>query len=87
MGMTPVRAVVYATGLAFILSFLDRSSLVTPKRIWDALALGAMGALSVIPVTGGRRPDRRHHDTHRPGPKLANIIVETSPGGTLPLTA
>ena len=30
MGMTPFRAVVYATGLAFVLSFLDRSSWMTP---------------------------------------------------------
>ncbi len=50
LGFTPFRAVVYATVLAFLLSFLERSSWITPKRLWDALGAGATGALSVIPV-------------------------------------
>jgi TRAP transporter 4TM/12TM fusion protein len=50
LGYTPFRAVVYATVLAFLLSFLERRSWMTPRRIWSALAQGATGALSVIPV-------------------------------------
>jgi TRAP transporter 4TM/12TM fusion protein len=50
LGYTPFRAVVYATALAFLLSFLERRSWMTPRRIWSALAQGATGALSVIPV-------------------------------------
>ncbi len=37
LGYTPFRAVVYATALAFLLSFLDRSSWITPSGRWDAL--------------------------------------------------
>jgi TRAP transporter 4TM/12TM fusion protein len=50
LDMTPFRAVVYATALAFVLSFLDRKHWLTTKRAWEALAAGATGALSVIPV-------------------------------------
>ncbi|SNS89171.1 TRAP transporter, 4TM/12TM fusion protein [Geodermatophilus pulveris] len=50
LGYTPFRSVVYATVLAFLLSFLERRSWITPRRFWDALAAGATGALSVIPV-------------------------------------
>ncbi|WP_448609483.1 TRAP transporter permease [Geodermatophilus sp. URMC 60] len=50
LGFTPFRAVVYATVLAFLLSFLERRSWITPRRLWEALAQGATGALSVIPV-------------------------------------
>jgi TRAP-type uncharacterized transport system fused permease subunit len=50
LGLTPFRAVVYATVLAFLLSFLERRSWITPRRMWEALAQGATGALSVIPV-------------------------------------
>lgn len=50
LGYTPFRAVVYATILAFVLSFLDRQHWITPKKIWQSLSTGATGALSVIPV-------------------------------------
>ena len=86
LGMTPFRAVVYATGLAFILSFLDRQSWLTPKRIWDALALGAMGALSVIPVMAAAGLIVGIMTLTGLGLKLANIIVDFA-GGSLLLTA
>lgn len=86
MGMTPFRAVVYATGLAFILSFLDRQSWLTPKRIYDALALGAMGALSVIPVMAAAGLIVGIMTLTGLGLKLANIIVDFA-GGSLLLTA
>ncbi len=86
MGMTPFRAVVYATGLAFILSFLDRQSWLTPRRIWDALALGAMGALSVIPVMAAAGLIVGIMTLTGLGLKLANIIVDFA-GGSLLLTA
>ena len=47
LGMTPFRAVTYATILAFALSFLDRKNALTPKRSFEALA---QGSLSVLPV-------------------------------------
>ncbi|HSO16027.1 MAG TPA: TRAP transporter fused permease subunit [Arthrobacter sp.] len=86
MGMTPFRAVVFATGLAFVLSFLDRQSWLTPKRIWDALATGAMGALSVIPVMAAAGLIVGIMTLTGLGLKLANIIVDFA-GGSLLLTA
>ena len=45
------RAVVYATALAFLLSFLDRSRRMTPRRAFDALGKGATGVLPVAATT------------------------------------
>ena len=76
MGLTPFRAVVYATGLAFVLSFLDRSSWMTPRRIVEALAAGATGALSVIPVMAAAGIIVGVMTLTGLGLKLANIIVD-----------
>ncbi|AUI51462.1 TRAP transporter permease [Arthrobacter crystallopoietes] len=86
LGMTPFRAVVYATMLAFVLSFFDRESWMTPKRIWDALATGATGALSVIPVMAAAGLIVGVMTLTGLGLKLANIIVDFA-GGSLFLTA
>ncbi|WP_081416451.1 TRAP transporter permease [Arthrobacter castelli] len=86
MGMTPFRAVVFATVLAFLLSFLEKQSWMTPKRIWDALANGAMGALSVIPVMAAAGLIVGVMTLTGLGLKLANIIVMVA-GGSLILTA
>ncbi|EMY34164.1 TRAP transporter, 4TM/12TM fusion protein [Arthrobacter crystallopoietes BAB-32] len=86
LGMTPFRAVVYATALAFVLSFFDRESWMTPKRIWDALATGATGALSVIPVMAAAGLIVGVMTLTGLGLKLANIIVDFA-GGSLFLTA
>ncbi|RZU32301.1 TRAP transporter permease [Blastococcus saxobsidens] len=45
------KAVVYATALAFLLSFLDRRRRMTPPRVFDALAKGAAGVLPVAATT------------------------------------
>lgn len=47
LGQSPFRAVVYATLLAFVLSFLDKRNRLTPLRAGQALAQGAMGVLPV----------------------------------------
>ncbi|WP_081746753.1 TRAP transporter fused permease subunit [Arthrobacter sp. H5] len=86
LGMTPFRAVVFATILAFVLSFLDRQSWMTPRRIWDALATGASGALSVIPVMAAAGLIVGVMTLTGLGLKLANIIVDFA-GGSLLLTA
>ncbi|MFC7545624.1 TRAP transporter permease [Plantactinospora sp. GCM10030261] len=44
------RAVVYATALAFALSFLDRRGWLTPRRLLAALAAGVRGVLPVTAV-------------------------------------
>jgi TRAP-type uncharacterized transport system fused permease subunit len=86
LGMTPFRAVVYATALAFLLSFLDRSCWMGPRRCFEALGTGATGALSVIPVMAAAGIIVGVMTLTGLGLKLANIIVMVA-GGNLFLTA
>ena len=51
VGQSAFKAVVYATLLAFLLSFLDRSRAMTPRRLFAALAKGATGVLPVAATT------------------------------------
>lgn len=46
-GYTPFKAVVYATAIAFLLSFLRRDTAMGPRKTWDALRSGSVGTLSV----------------------------------------
>jgi TRAP transporter 4TM/12TM fusion protein len=48
LGLSALRAVVYATGLAVALSFLDPANRIGPRRLVEALAAGARGALTVV---------------------------------------
>lgn len=50
VGMSATRAVVYATALAFLLSFLDHRFRLTPRRLFDALSAGVRGVLPVVAV-------------------------------------
>ena len=47
LGQSAFKAVVYATVLAFLLSFLDKRHRMTPPRVFAALAKGASGVLPV----------------------------------------
>jgi len=86
IGLTPFRAVVYATVLAFALSFLDRQSWMTPRRLAEALGSGATGALTVIPVMAAAGMIVGVLTLTGLGIKLANIILSVS-GGNLVATA
>jgi TRAP transporter 4TM/12TM fusion protein len=86
LGYTPFRAVVYATALAFALSFLDREHWITPKRAWHALSQGAVGALSVIPVMAVAGIIVGVMTLTGLALRLAGIIVDLA-GGNLALTA
>ncbi|MFE9646406.1 TRAP transporter permease [Streptomyces sp. NPDC006365] len=48
MGLPPFRAVVYATALQFLLSFLDPKHRMTPRRLYAALAEGSKSVLPVV---------------------------------------
>lgn len=50
MDISAVRAVVYATAVQIVLSYLDREHRLTPARIYRALATGVRGVLSVAAV-------------------------------------
>ena len=86
LGYTPFRAVVYATALAFVLSFLDRSHWLTPQRVWHSLSQGATGALSVIPVMAVAGIIVGIMTLTGLALRLAGIIVDLA-GGSLVLTA
>ena len=86
LGYTPFRAVVYATALAFVLSFLDREHWITPKRIWHSLSQGATGALSVIPVMAVAGIIVGVMTLTGLALRLAGIVVDLA-GGSLVLTA
>ena len=86
LGYTPFRAVVYATVLAFLLSFLDRSHWITPLRAWHALSQGAVGALSVIAVMAVAGIIVGVMTLTGLALRLAGIVVDLA-GGSLALTA
>ena len=86
LGYTPFRAVVYATALAFLLSFLDRRHWITPKRALMALREGAIGALSVIPVMAVAGIIVGVMTLTGLALRLAGIIVDLA-GGSLVFTA
>jgi TRAP-type uncharacterized transport system fused permease subunit len=50
VGVSATRAVVYATALAFVLSFLDHRGRLTPRRLFTALSSGVRGVLPVVAV-------------------------------------
>lgn len=50
IGMSATRSVIYATLLAFALSFLDSRYRLTPRRVFDALSAGVRGVLPVVAV-------------------------------------
>ncbi|ODQ86876.1 C4-dicarboxylate ABC transporter permease [Mycolicibacterium flavescens] len=50
MGMSATRAVVYATAVQIVLSYLDSEHRLTPARLYSALATGVRGVLSVAAV-------------------------------------
>jgi TRAP transporter 4TM/12TM fusion protein len=51
MGMTPFRAVLWATLLAVAVSFLHRETALGPRRLADALDSGARATLGVVATT------------------------------------
>ena len=50
LGVSATRAVVYATALAVLLSFLDPHARLTPARLYGALSAGVRGVLPVVAV-------------------------------------
>ena len=60
IGLSPFRAVLYATMLAFLLSFLDKEHRMTPVKVGEALAAG-----SARRCCRWRRPARRPGSSSR----------------------
>ena len=85
-GLSPFRAVLYATLLAFFMSFLDRRDRMTPKRVWDALVTGARGVLPIAATTAAAGIIVAVVSLTGLGLELSSLIVDAA-GGSLALTA
>jgi TRAP transporter 4TM/12TM fusion protein len=85
-GVSPFRAVVYATVLAFLLSFLDRDQRLGPKRAVEALSAGTLGVLPVAATTAAAGVIVAVVTLTGLGLKASRIIVDLA-GGQLALTA
>jgi TRAP transporter 4TM/12TM fusion protein len=85
-GLSPFRAVFYATIVAFLLSFLDRSHAMTPRRLWDALAAGARAVLPIAATCAAAGIIVAVVTLTGLGLKMSSLIVDLS-AGTLFLTA
>jgi TRAP transporter 4TM/12TM fusion protein len=85
-GLSPFRAVFYATIVAFLLSFLDRSHAMTPRRVWDALAAGARAVLPIAATCAAAGVIVAVVTLTGLGLKMSSLIVDLS-AGTLFLTA
>jgi TRAP transporter 4TM/12TM fusion protein len=85
-GLSPFRAVFYATIVAFLLSFLDRSHAMTPRRVWDAIAAGARAVLPIAATCAAAGIIVAVVTLTGLGLKMSSLIVDLS-AGTLFLTA
>lgn len=86
MGMSAFRAVVLATALAFALSFLHRESWMTPRRVFESFAQGAINVLPAAAVMAAAGLIVGQLTLTGLALKLAGIIVNLA-GGELVLVA
>ena len=85
-GFSAFRAVIIATVIAFLFSFLDRRDWMGPREIWDALVAGARGVLPIAATTAAAGLIVAVVSLTGLGLKLAGLIVDLA-GGSLTLTA
>jgi TRAP transporter 4TM/12TM fusion protein len=86
IGMSPFRAVLYATVLAFLMSFLDRRDWMTPRRVGAALVTGARGVLPIAATTAAAGIIVAVVSLTGLGLELSALIVDAA-GESLALTA
>ncbi|MEV0715972.1 TRAP transporter fused permease subunit [Asanoa sp. NPDC050611] len=78
LGVSATKSVVYATGLAFVLSFLDRSGWLTPRRLFEALSIGVRGVLPVAAVCAAAGIVTAITTKTGLGAQLASLLVRTA---------
>ncbi|HEX3214800.1 MAG TPA: TRAP transporter fused permease subunit, partial [Actinomycetota bacterium] len=86
VGLSPFRAVLYATVVAFALGFLRRETRWTPRRVFDCLAAGTLGVLPVVAVCAAAGVIVAVVSLTGLGLKGSSLIVGAA-GGTLVLAA
>ncbi len=86
IGLSPFRAVLYATVLAFLLSFLDKKHRMTPVKVGEALAAGARAVLPVAATCAAAGIIVAVVTLTGLGLNLSGIIIDVA-GGSLFLCA
>lgn len=92
LDLSAQRAVVYATGAAFALSFLDRRAWLTPRRLFTALSAGVRGVLPVVAVCAAAGIITATTTKTGLGAQLASLLVSgaqavtSNPAAVLALT-
>lgn len=78
--VSATKAVIYATGLAFVLSFFDRRNWLTPRRLFDALSAGVRGVLPVAAVCAAAGIITATTTKTGLGAQLASLLVRAAQG-------
>jgi TRAP transporter 4TM/12TM fusion protein len=86
IGLSPFRAVLYATVVAFLLSFLDRRDWMGPREVFEALVIGARGVLPIAATTAAAGIIVAVVSLTGLGLELSALIVDAA-GDSLALTA
>jgi TRAP transporter 4TM/12TM fusion protein len=86
VGFSAFRAVIIATVVAFLLSFLDRRDWMGPRQVGEALVAGARGALPVVATCAAAGLIVAVVSLTGLGLKIAGLIVDLA-GGSLTFTA
>ena len=86
LGFSPFRAVIVATVLAFLVSFLDRRDRMGPRKVGEALVAGARGVLPIAATTAAAGIIVAVVSLTGLGLELSALIVDAA-GGSLALTA
>ncbi|WP_433209500.1 TRAP transporter permease [Dactylosporangium sp. CS-047395] len=76
LGRSATQAVVWATLLAAVLSFLDRRHRLTPRRLVEALAAGIRGVLPVVAVCTAAGVITASTTKTGLGPQLSSLMVD-----------
>ncbi|MDY7089764.1 MAG: TRAP transporter fused permease subunit [Actinomycetota bacterium] len=82
LGQSATRAVVHATLAAFVLSFLDRRSWLTPRRLFTALSAGVRGVLPVVAVCAAAGIITAVTTKTGLGAQLASLLVRGAQAAT-----
>jgi TRAP transporter 4TM/12TM fusion protein len=77
---TVTRAVLTATAVAVLLSFADRSNALTPRRLYEAAALGIRGVLIVVAVCAAAGVVTAVTTTTGLGAQTGSLLVRTGRG-------
>jgi TRAP transporter 4TM/12TM fusion protein len=83
VGVTPFRAVVYATALAWLLSYLDPANRLGPRKTGQALAAGVLGVLPIAATCAAAGVIVGVLTLTGSGLRLSGLIVDLTDGSLI----